>query len=101
MRHGRAFSLDPVNLPPKCHEPRACFVTGVTVGTGMPPARMDALGIDRDGLRQAAVAAFGRTPGFRAGPEEPGAKDRRCRATVALLGQCLPTFKPEGDAERR
>jgi len=69
-----------------CREPpRACFVTAVAVGSGMAPARMEALGVDREALRQAALGAFARTKGFRAGPEEPSSKDRRCRATVALL----------------
>ena len=27
VRHGRSLSLEPVDLSPKCREPRACFVT--------------------------------------------------------------------------
>jgi hypothetical protein len=51
----------------------------------MPGGRMEALGLDRDELRRTALEAFAGTPGFRAGPGEPGAKDRRCRATFSLL----------------
>ena len=32
VQYGRALSLDPVNLPRGCHEPRACFVTLTKAG---------------------------------------------------------------------
>jgi HEAT repeat protein len=66
-------------------EPHPCFVTGVSVGEGLGSRRLDGLGLDRDDLRRSALAAFGRTRGFRVGPDEPGTRDRRCRGTVALL----------------
>jgi hypothetical protein len=80
-----------------CREaPRACYVTGVAVGPGMGTARLETLGLDRDALRQSALGALARTQGFRTGPEEPGTRDRRCRATVALVDARARTSSGSG-----
>jgi HEAT repeat protein len=84
-RRAVAFALLAVAVVACRDAPRACVVTAVAVGPGMPQARMEALGLDRDALRQAALGGFARTKGFRAAPDEPPSRDRRCRATVALL----------------
>lgn len=65
--------------------PRPCVVTGVSVAEGIDPAVLRSLGIDRDNLRRAALAALGRSPGFRVPPPEPVEGARLCRATVALV----------------
>jgi hypothetical protein len=72
-----------------CRKPPAgCFVVGVSVAEG---TALRAGALDRDELRQAALAAFGRTPGFGVPPEEPGRGVRRCRSTVALVDVQFPS----------
>jgi len=84
-----------------CREPRPhCAVTHVAVAEGLSEARMDALGVSREDLRQAALEAFGATRGFEVPREEPPRASRRCRATVALLDvragmQPVPDGPPE------
>jgi hypothetical protein len=66
-------------------DPATCLVTGVAVAQGIPDARLEELGIDRDQLRGVALEALGATRGFLVPPADPPRGTARCRAVLALL----------------
>jgi len=103
---GRAVAVALAASAPGCRAPRPyCTVTHVAVAEGVSEARMDALGVSRDDLRNSALEAFGETRGFEVPGEEAPRAAQRCRATVALLDaraglQPLPDGPPESAVPR-
>ena len=95
-RRGFALAMLALGLGGCRDAPRACYVTGVSVGEGVPPQRLEALGLGPDDLRRSALAAFGGARGFRAAPAEPSPGDRRCRGTISLLDARVRTSSAGG-----
>ena len=77
----------PGAILPGCRraDPATCLVTGVSVAQGIPDARLEELGVDRDQLRAAGLEALGATRGFLVAPADPPRGTARCRALLALL----------------